>query len=120
MDERFDVLLFGTDLTDVSAGRFLEEALASAAIAGGVGGVERANYSEAVRFAGLGATDYLPADRLNSLDWVDERMRIADLRRGSEQCPGIDQSVPRLVVKVVLSSTSSSLFTSSRHAVQLF
>ena len=97
MDERFDVLLFGTDLTDVSAGRFLEEALRQQPSLAALAVSSEPNYSEAVRFAGLGATDYLPADRLNSLDWVDERMRIADLRRGSEQCPGIDQSVPRLV-----------------------
>ena len=97
MDERFDVLLFGTDLTDVSAERFLEEALRQQPLLAALAVSSEPNYSEAVRFAGLGATDYLPADRLNSLDWVDERMRIADLRRGSEQRPGIDQSVPRLV-----------------------
>ncbi len=97
LDQRFDILLFGTELPDVSAERFLEEALRRQPSLAALAVANRPNYSEAVRFAGLGAVDYLPLDRLTSLDWVDERIRIADLHRGSEQTPAPDQSIPRLV-----------------------
>ncbi len=97
LDQRFNVLLFGTELPDVSAERFLEEALRQQPALAALAVAQRPDYSEAVRFAGLGAVDYLPVERLGSLDWIDERIRIADLRRGSGQNPVLDQSVPRLV-----------------------
>ncbi len=95
--QRFNVLLLGTELPDVSDERFLEEALRQQPALAALAVAQRPDYSEAVRFAGLGAVDYLPVERLGSLDWIDERIRIADSRRGSEQNPVLDQSVPRLV-----------------------
>ena len=97
LDQRFDVLLFGTELPDVPAERFLEEALRRQPSLAAVAVASLPDYSEAVRFAGLGAVDYLPNDRLASLDWVDERIRIADLRRDSGQASALDESLPRLV-----------------------
>ena len=97
LDQRFDILLFGTELPDVSADRFLEEALRRQPSLAALAVATRPDFSEAVRFAGLGAVDYLPLDRLASLDWADERIRIADLNRGCEQAPALDPSVPRLV-----------------------
>ena len=97
LGQRFDVLLFGTELPDVSAALFLEEALRRQPSLAALAVANQPDFSEAVHFAGLGAVDYLPLDRLASLDWADERIRIADLNRGSEPAPALDQSVSRLV-----------------------
>jgi len=96
-DQRFDVLLFGTELPDVEAERFLEEAFRRQPSLAALAVSQCPDYSEAVRFAGLGAADYLPVERLDSLDWIDERIRIAGLRRGSAQDFALDLSIPRLV-----------------------